>query len=174
MNFNVSEQDVLRIRAEAARRGLTSVTSSNPVEVGLQTETRLSAYRQARLCRADGRSVDRHARGARRAAERRPVLLPGYFVRVRVPLERQQGALLVPDVALGSDQAGRYLLVVNSENVVEQRKVRDRAARGRSARDRKRPHGGRPGRGRGLQRAIPGQKVDPKLTQIEPSPASAK
>jgi hypothetical protein len=30
----------------------------------------------------------------------------------------------VPDVALGSDQAGRYVLVVNGENVVEQRKVR--------------------------------------------------
>ena len=51
------------------------------------------------------------------------VLLPGYFVRVRVPFEQQQNALLVPDAALGSDQAGRYVLVVNAENVVEQRKV---------------------------------------------------
>jgi len=51
------------------------------------------------------------------------VLLPGYFVRVRVPLAQQAGALLVPDAALGSDQAGRYLLVVNGDNVVEQRKV---------------------------------------------------
>ena len=52
------------------------------------------------------------------------VLLPGYYVRVRVPLEQQKDALLIPDIALGSDQAGRYVLVVNSENVVEQRKVR--------------------------------------------------
>ena len=29
----------------------------------------------------------------------------------------------MPDVALGSDQGGRYLLVVNKDNVVEQRKV---------------------------------------------------
>ena len=29
----------------------------------------------------------------------------------------------MPDVALGSDQGGRYVLVVNDENVVEQRKV---------------------------------------------------
>ena len=51
------------------------------------------------------------------------VLLPGFFVRVRVPFEQQQNALLVPDAALGADQGGRYLLVVNAENTVEQRKV---------------------------------------------------
>ncbi|MFX5009126.1 hypothetical protein ABTB96_19805, partial [Acinetobacter baumannii] len=47
----------------------------------------------------------------------------GLFVRVRVPFDKQENALLVPDVALGADQAGRYLLVVNNENVVEQLKV---------------------------------------------------
>ena len=50
------------------------------------------------------------------------VLLPGYFVRVRVPVDKQPSALLVPDTALGSDQSGRYLLVVTTENVVEQRR----------------------------------------------------
>ena len=50
-------------------------------------------------------------------------LLPGFFVRVRMPL-RAKPALLVPDIALGSDQAGRYVLVVNGENVVEQRRSR--------------------------------------------------
>ena len=31
--------------------------------------------------------------------------------------------MLVPDTSLSSDQGGRYLLVVNGENVVEQRHV---------------------------------------------------
>src|SRR6185437_1440969 len=40
VNFNVNEQDVLRIRAEAARRGIsTAELKQLPVEVGLQTET---------------------------------------------------------------------------------------------------------------------------------------
>jgi hypothetical protein len=53
------------------------------------------------------------------------VLLPGFFVRVRVPLASQrQDALLVPDEALGTDQAGRYAMVVNRDDVVEQRSVR--------------------------------------------------
>src|SRR6202021_543356 len=38
-NFNVNEQDVLRIRTEAKRRGLTSSELTQlPIEVGLQTE----------------------------------------------------------------------------------------------------------------------------------------
>ena len=51
-------------------------------------------------------------------------LLPGMFVRIRVPLALEQAeALLVPDMALGADQAGRYLLVVDKDNVVQQRTV---------------------------------------------------
>jgi hypothetical protein len=50
------------------------------------------------------------------------VLLPGYFVRVRIA-EEQGNAPLIPDAALGSDQGGRYVLVVDKNNVVEQRKV---------------------------------------------------
>ena len=29
----------------------------------------------------------------------------------------------MPDVAIGADQGGRYLLVLNADNVVEQRKI---------------------------------------------------
>ena len=50
-------------------------------------------------------------------------MLPGYFTRVRVPLGPPAAALLVPDTALGTDQSGRYLLVVNKDNVVEERPV---------------------------------------------------
>ena len=50
-------------------------------------------------------------------------LAPGLFVRLRVPIGRREHALLVPQRALGTDQAGRFLLVVNNENVVERRDV---------------------------------------------------
>ena len=101
-------------------------------------------------------------------------LLPGFFVRVRVPFDEQKDALLVPDAALGADQAGRYVLVVNADNVVEQRKVQtgplDGGLRmiesGLKADDKVVVAG--------LLRAIPGQKVDPQLQKIETPPASAK
>ena len=49
-------------------------------------------------------------------------ILPGLYARVRVPLE-QRASLLVPEVAVGNDQQGAYLLVVNDKNVVERRNV---------------------------------------------------
>jgi len=101
-------------------------------------------------------------------------LLPGFFARVRVPFDEQQDALLVPDVALGSDQAGRYVLVVNGENVVEQRKVLTGPLEG----DLRVIETGLKPDDRvvtsGLLRAIPGQKVDPQLQKIEASPAAKK
>jgi len=175
VNFNVNEQDVLRIRAEAMRRGMTpSDLKQIPVEVGLQTE---DGYpHQGKLDYA-APSVNQSTgtlavRGIVPNSDR--VLLPGYFVRVRVPVDKEQNALLVPDTALGSDQGGRYLLVVNGDNVVEQRKVRagplDAGLRmienGLNPDDRVVTAG--------LLRVIPGQKVDPQTRTIDPPSAASK
>jgi multidrug efflux system membrane fusion protein len=51
-------------------------------------------------------------------------LIPGMFVRLRIPVEVRERALLVPERALGVDQNGRYLLVVNDQDVVDQRPVK--------------------------------------------------
>lgn len=175
VNFNVNEQDVLRIRAEAQRRGMTADDLKRlPVEVGLQTETgyphegRLD-YAAPTVNQATGTLP---VRGIIPNDKR--VLLPGYFVRVRVPVDQQKDALLVPDTALGSDQGGRYLLVVNADNTVEQRKVQigplDNGLRviesGLKPDDRIVIAG--------LLRVIPGQKVDPQTQKIETPQASAK
>jgi RND family efflux transporter MFP subunit len=175
VNFNVNEQDVLRIRAEARRRGMTADDlKSLPVEVGLQTENGYPHkgnldYASPILNQSTGTLP---MRGVLPNPDR--VLLPGYFVRVRVPFDQQKDALLVPDVALGSDQSGRYVLVVNGENVVEQRKVQVGAVEG----DLRVIDSGLKPDDRviiaGLLRAIPGQKVDPQVRKIEASPAPAK
>jgi RND family efflux transporter MFP subunit len=175
VNFNVNEQDVLRIREEARRRGMTADDlKSLPVEVGLQTESGFPHkgnldYASPTLNQSTGTLP---VRGVLPNPDR--VLLPGYFVRVRVPFEQQKDALLVPDVALGSDQSGRYVLVVNGEGVVEQRKVRTGPLEG----DLRVIESGLKADDRvitaGLLRAIPGQKVDPQLKKIEASPAPAK
>ena len=175
VNFNVNEQDVLRIREEARRRGMTADDlKSLPVEVGLQTESGFPHkgnldYVSPTLNQSTGTLP---VRGVLPNPDR--VLLPGYFVRVRVPFDQQKDALLVPDVALGSDQSGRYVLVVNGENVVEQRKVQTGPLEG----DLRVIESGLKPDDRvvtaGLLRAIPGQKVDPQVKKIEASPAPAK
>jgi RND family efflux transporter MFP subunit len=175
VNFNVNEQDVLRIREDARKRGMTvNEIRQLPVEVGLQTETghphkgKLD-YVSPSINASTGTLA---VRGILANPDR--VLLPGFFVRVRVPYDEQKDALLVPDSALGSDQAGRYVLVVNADNVVEQRKVQTGPLEGGlrviesglKADDRVVVAG--------LLRAIPGQKVDPQLQKIETPPVPAK
>ncbi|MEW6147897.1 MAG: efflux RND transporter periplasmic adaptor subunit [Bradyrhizobium sp.] len=175
VNFTVNEQDVLRIRAEAARRGMTPANLKEfPIQIGLQTDTGYPHqghldYVSPTLNQSTGTLA---VRGL--VPNQKRVLLPGYFVRVRVPFEQEKSALLVPDTALGSDQGGRYLLVVNGDNIVEQRKVQigpvDNGLRvienGLKPDDRVVVAG--------LLRVIPGQKIDPQVTKIEQPQASAK
>jgi membrane fusion protein, multidrug efflux system len=124
--FNISEQDVQRIRADLARRGLTVADLGKiPVEVGLMTE---DGYPHAGKLDYAAPNVDPATgtlmlRGVFDNDD--GVLLPGFFVRVRVPVTQdRREALLVPDQALGVDQSGRYLMVVNKDNKVEQRSVK--------------------------------------------------
>jgi len=51
-------------------------------------------------------------------------ILPGLYARVRLPVEKQSAALLVPQKAVGYDQIGAYVLVVNDKNSVERRNVK--------------------------------------------------
>ena len=51
-------------------------------------------------------------------------LIPGLFTRVRIPLAEKRPSILVPQVALGYDQQGPYVLIVNDKNVVERRSVK--------------------------------------------------
>ncbi len=174
VNFNVNEQDVLRVREEARRRGMSLAELRQlPVEIALQTEQGFPHkgnldYVSPNINQSTGTLA---VRGVLPNADR--VLLPGSFVRIRVPFD-EKPALLVPDAALGSDQAGRYVLVVNADNVVEQRKVQTGQLDG----ELRVIESGLKPEDRvvvaGLLRAIPGQKVDPQLQKIETSSAAAK
>jgi RND family efflux transporter MFP subunit len=175
VNFNVNEQDVLRIREDARKRGMTvNEIRQLPVEIGLQTETGYPHkgkldYVSPNLNQSTGTLA---VRGILANPDR--VLLPGFFVRVRVPYDEQKDALLVPDGALGSDQAGRYVLVVNADNVVEQRKVQTGPLEGGLRVIENGLKGDDKVVVAGLLRAIPGQKVDPQLQKIETPPAPTK
>jgi len=124
--FNVSEQDVLRVKAAMAKRGIKPTDLAKvPVEVGLMNE---DGYPHRGVVDYVSPTVDPSTgtltvRGLLQNADR--ALLPGMFARIRVPVELEEAqALLVPDIALGADQAGRYLLVVDKDGVVQQRTVK--------------------------------------------------
>lgn len=99
-------------------------------------------------------------------------LLPGMFVRMRIPVSQKADSLLVPERALGADQSGAYLLVVNPEGKVEYRSVKTSVT----------IDGLRVVEGQltetdqviveGLLRARPGAKVVPKLDKAPAEVAS--
>jgi len=168
VSFTISEQDVLRIRASLKQAGLDEKHLDKvPVEIGLMNETGYphAGHLDYATPMVDPSTGTLTLRGLLPNPDR--VLLPGFFVRVRVPLPSQKTeALLVPDTALGTDQAGRYLLVVDKNDVVQQRTVSTGArvgslrviATGLQPDDRVVVSG--------LQRAVPGEKVAPQATQI--------
>jgi RND family efflux transporter MFP subunit len=163
VNFNIGEQETLRVRAMIAERGMTPAELKKvPVEVSLQTD---SGYPHKGTLDYASPTVDASTGTlAGRAVLDNPknVLLPGLFVRVRIPLGPPKEELLVPDTALGTDQSGRYLLVVNKDSIVEQRRVElgpldgtmQVIDKGVGPADRVIVNG--------MLRAVPGQKVDPQ------------
>jgi RND family efflux transporter MFP subunit len=170
---NLSEQDVLKIRSNLGQRRLTFADLHKvPVDVALSDETGFPhqgtiEYVAPALDPATGTLL---VRGIVPNPDR--VLLPGFFVRMRLPMAKvDRNALLVPDRALQQDQGGRYLLVLNKDDVVEQRyvqlgqligalrvitsglKLDDRVVVG------------------DLWRANPGTKVTPQLTTLDTTSA---
>ena len=51
-------------------------------------------------------------------------ILPGLFGRIKAPAKYDQAALLIPQVAIGYDQLGPYVLVVDDQKVVQRRGVK--------------------------------------------------
>ena len=167
--FTVSEPQILRIKVNNAKAGIefrTTELSTIPVQIGLQGEDGFPHeghmdYAAPQVDASTGtlevRAIfDNKARG----------LLPGLFVRVRTPVEKLDKAILVPDVALGTSQEGRYLLVVGQDNIVQRKIVKtgDRQGAYRIIES-----GVDPGDWvvtEGVQRALPGAKVNPQQIKL--------
>jgi RND family efflux transporter MFP subunit len=122
---NISSQQALQVRANLDQRRLTLAELHQvPIEVALANETGFPhrgtiQYVAPAIDPATGTLL---VRGILRNPDR--TLLPGMFVNIRLPMGKtMQSALMVPDRALQEDQGGRYLLVVDQDDVIRQRYV---------------------------------------------------
>jgi len=171
--FTMSEPQVLRIKTSNAKAGLafrTTDLSGIPVEIGLQGEDGFphAGHMDYAASQVDSATGTLEVRAIFDNRDRR--LLPGLFVRVRTPVTKLDNAILVPDPAIGTSQEGRYLLVVGSDNVVQRKivKIGDREGAYRIIES-----GIDPGDWivtEGVQRAVPGAKVDPQQTKLSAEP----
>lgn len=170
--FSLSEPIVQRIRAALQAMGKTLADVHNvQIGIGLQTETGFPHVGQLDYVAP---TVDANT-GTLTARALMPntdvALLPGMFVRVRVPLGVDQNALLVPSTAIGSDQGGSYVLVVDDQNTVQEKTITTSTVidgltvvdKGLAPTDKVVVNG--------LQRAIPGEKVTPQNAAPLTAPA---
>jgi len=100
-------------------------------------------------------------------------MLPGLFVRVRVPIGHNDKALLVRDDAIATNQLGSYLLVLGKDDAIEQKQVKTAQREGAL---RVIESGLDPSDWvviQGIQQAIPGSKVAPEKIDMNAQPAEA-
>jgi membrane fusion protein, multidrug efflux system len=161
--FNVSETIVLRVKEALAKEGKTlRDVPEIPVEIGLQTET---GYPHKGKLDYISPEVDPSTGTLESRAifeNKNMALLPGLFVRVRIPTQRNDKGILVDDVAIGTSQIGEYVLVVDKDNTVVQRPVKVGQLNGQLRVIESGLTGDEWVIIDGLQRAVAGNKVDPE------------
>lgn len=116
VTFNPSETDLAQL--EEAR-------AAGPVDVDVLLPGDTEPRQKGQLTFIDN-TID-HSTGTITAratiGNAKFTLLPGQYVRVRLHIKEQPNALMVPQVALGSSQLGKYLYVLGKGNTVDQRIV---------------------------------------------------
>ncbi len=169
--FTMSENDLMNVILKRKTQGAITKLPNMPADLGLASE---DGYpREGRLDFAAITLDPSSGTLLMRAVFPNPdrSVLPGMFARIRLPYLKGAKAMLVPEVALGSDQLGHYVLVVNDRNVVERRAIETGPTVDEMLVVEKGLNGDESVIVNGLLEAIPGREVKP-VRQPVSSPAS--
>lgn len=116
VTFNPSERDLGVIEtARAARKVIASVSLPDDPSMTYSGEL---TFIDNGVDRATGTITARAT-----VPNPKFTLLPGQYVRVRLHVRDEPDALLVPQIALGSSQLGKYVYVVGADGKAEQKLV---------------------------------------------------
>lgn len=168
--FNINEQDLLRVTGKEKDGNQGPPKVKHPVYFGLADEKGYphQGYLDFAAISLTPTTGTLLLRGVFNNPKYK--VLPGLFARVRAPLAAPRPALLVPQVAIGYDQLGPYVMVVDDKNVVQRRPVKLGVQEDDYQVVSDGLQGGEWVIVNGLLRAIPGKQVNP---QKETSPGSA-
>ncbi len=110
--------------AELLRR-IRQADGENPVPFFVGLGDRTDYPFEGRLCFADNtvdpRTGTIYVRG--QLANEQEQLLPGMFVRVRVPVRQRPKAVLIPEKTIQTDLGGKYVLVVGEGQMLQRRDI---------------------------------------------------
>lgn len=121
--FSVSELDLLPILRRFAKDPSSKPSAKIPVQLGLADEP--GGYpHEGHFDFAETTVNSSTGTIQVRGIFPNPdgLLMAGMFARVRVPIEIRK-VLLVPDIAVQFDQGGKYVLTVDDNNIVQQKRI---------------------------------------------------
>jgi RND family efflux transporter MFP subunit len=170
--FNINEQDLLRVRPKHQEAEKEVHEAKWPVYLGLADESGYphKGYLDFAAITINPTTGTLLLRGI--FANPKGVILPGMFARVRAPIAEAKEGLLVPEAALGFDQLGPFVRLVNAKNVVERRAIKPGNEEGTFRVVLEGLKGDEWVVVNGLLRAIPGRQVTPEKTTLS-GPAAA-
>ena len=122
--FTFDEASYLRYQ-RLGKNGPDLASPKSPIAVKLKVLDEATFKHEGTMNFVDN-VIDRSTGTIRARAEfRNPtgVLTPGMFGRVQVPASEPYQALLVPEVAIGSEQVRKYVMVVGADNTATQKYV---------------------------------------------------
>lgn len=122
--FDMDDTTVLRLR-RMTRDGMAHFGQDSAAPVYLQLENEKGFPHKGQINFEDNQIAP--GTGTLRVrgvfSNQDDALIPGYFVRIRVPIGMSHPALLVPDRAIDDDQGSKVLRVVNEKNQVTSRPI---------------------------------------------------
>jgi RND family efflux transporter MFP subunit len=126
VSFNMNEREVLRAIEKMRKAGIEvkQGIGSIPVFVGLTSE---KGFPHRGVLDFAANEVDTSSGTVELRAEfanTEKLFFPGLFARVRIPFGDPAPTLVVPNRAVSNDQAGDFVLVVDSKNVVVRKNVK--------------------------------------------------
>ncbi len=174
--YTINERDLLQVMAHAQESPEEAEKGKWPIYMGLANQPGYpyEGYLDFAAITVNPNTGTLLLRGV--FPNPQAMILPGLFARLRAPVHAtQRSALLVPQEAIGFDQLGPYVLLVNDKNVVERRSVTLGAVFDKLQVIQEGLKGPEQVIVDGLLRAIPGRQVHPELAAAkEPSKSPQK
>lgn len=122
--FNLNELDLIKIRAAAKAHDFKpSELKTVPVYVSMQNETSFAHEGKLDFVNTGLNASTGTIEFRALIPNKDFVLLPGLFVKVRIPLSQPVPQLTIPDTAVQYDQIGPYVFILDKNNNVLLRRV---------------------------------------------------
>lgn len=117
--FSMTDKDIISMRQKKAEQGQSAIKT----ELVLPTGQVLINHLKSRFTDNEVNTATATIAVYTEYSNETNLLIPGTYVDIRVGDKEDQIALLVPQSALTQDEHGNYVVVVNSEDIAEQKRV---------------------------------------------------